>query len=258
MDCSTSPKASWIPPTDAAEHLIVALDFPSLRTALDLVDRLDGRCRWFKVGLELYLAAGTPVIEALRKRDLQVFLDLKLHDIPNTVASAVEILCSSGASLLTLHASGGSAMLSAAVEIVKQFRHAPKLLAVTLLTSMDQERMEEVGLSDDPAAQVLRLARIAQAAGISGMICSPRETSMLRTELGDDLLLVTPGIRPTSATPGDQRRFTTPAEAIAAGASMLVVGRPITRSPDPGAAASAILAEMTEAAYLRKTVNRQA
>ena len=223
-------------------RIITALDFPSAAAALALVDRLDGQCRWFKVGLELYLATGGSIIPELRNRGFEVFLDLKLHDIPNTVAGAVRSIVPLGASLLTIHASGGAAMMSAAAKAAASAPNPPRLLAVTVLTSMDAAQLAGIGVSDSPAAQVLRLAKLAQTSGISGMVCSPEEVSLLRAELGADPLLVVPGIRPSGSDIGDQRRVASPAEAMAAGASMLVIGRPITQAPDPAAAFAAILA----------------
>jgi orotidine-5'-phosphate decarboxylase len=239
-----APQTS-LPSEDAADHLIVALDFPSSAQALALVDRLEGRCRWFKVGLQLYLAEGPSIISTLRLRGFNVFLDLKLHDIPNTVAGAIRSLASSGASLLTVHGLGGSAMLAAA-QRAADTPGAARLLAVTVLTSMDQHQLCGIGIQHTPADEVLKLARLAHAAGLPGMVCSPEEVSLLRAQLGNDPLLVVPGIRPAggNAAPDDQRRVATPAAALAAGASMLVIGRPITEAIDPCKAFDAILSEM--------------
>lgn len=228
------------------DRLIVALDLPAAAPALALVERLEGTCTWLKVGLELYYAAGNAFIDTLRKQGFQVFLDLKLHDIPNTVAGAVRSATQAGASLLTVHASGGEAMLTAAAEAAMA-PEAPRLLAVTVLTSMDAAELRGIGVSDSPANQVLRLARLAQNCGICGMVCSPEEVACLRTDLGRDVVLVTPGIRGAGDAVGDQKRIATAGEAIARGASMLVVGRPITRAVDPARAASAILAEIARA-----------
>ena len=235
-------------PTD---RLAVALDFPDEHEALKLVDRLDGACQWYKVGMELYYAAGNSIVHQLRDRGFDVFLDLKLHDIPNTVAGAVRSATRAGASLLTIHASGGGAMLSAAAEAACA-PGSPRLLAVTVLTSMDAIELAGIGITASPAEQVLRLAKLAQAAGIDGMVCSPEEVDLLRKETGTDTLLVIPGIRPSgSAIQGvfgdDQKRIATPAHAIAHGASMLVVGRPITRAHNPAQAAQAILDEIEQA-----------
>jgi len=234
------------------DRLAVALDFPSAEAALALVDRLEGRCRWFKVGMELYYAAGNSLIETLRTRGYDVFLDLKLHDIPNTVAGAVRSVTNAGAGLLTIHAGGGSAMLAAAAQAA-DVPGAPRLLAVTVLTSMDAAELAGVGIKVTPAQQVLQLAKLAQNAGIHGMVCSAEEVNLLRTEFGPEIsagpMLAVPGIRPAGSAHGDQKRVATAAEAIARGASMLVVGRPITQAADPASAARAILAEIQSADY---------
>lgn len=230
--------------TLAQRKLIVALDFPSSTEALELVSRLKGTCHWFKVGLELYLAAGNIIIENLLKQGHSVFLDLKLHDIPNTVAGAVRSVAALGAQLLTVHASGGPAMLAAAQEAAASISGAPKLLAVTVLTSMDQFQLAAAGITASPSAQVVTLAKMAVAAGIPNFVCSPEELTALRPIAGTDGILVSPGIRPAGAEVGDQKRIATPAAAIAAGADHLVVGRPITRAKDPRSAALAILQEI--------------
>jgi orotidine-5'-phosphate decarboxylase len=231
--------------TNPKDRLAIALDFPDALQAFDLVNRLDDTCQWFKVGMELYYAAGNSFVQQLRDRGFNVFLDLKLHDIPNTVAGAVRSATHAGASLLTVHASGGAAMLSAAAEAAAT-PGAPKLLAVTVLTSMDAYELSGIGVTGTPAQQVLRLAKLAKAAGIDGMVCSAEEVSTLRTEMGPQTMLVIPGIRPAGSATGDQKRIATPATAIAQGASMLVVGRPITRAADPAAAAQAILEEIAQ------------
>jgi len=234
-------------PINPAERLIVALDQPSRRSALAVAAELQGICRWLKVGLELYLAAGQGVIEELSRQGFSIFLDLKLHDIPNTVAGAVRSVAASGAELLTIHAVGGPAMLTAAAEAAAGINSAPRLLAVTVLTSIDAAQLAAIGITDPADVQVLRLAKMATASGITGLVCSPEETNLLRVELGAAPLLVTPGIRPTGAEPQDQKRIATPASAIAAGASMLVVGRPVTQADDPAKAAEAILKEIAGA-----------
>ena len=236
---------------DAKERLIVALDFPSAGRAMDLVDRLDGCCRWFKVGMELYYAAGNRVIEGLRERGYEVFLDLKLHDIPNTVASAVRSVAGVGASLLTVHAGGGEQMMHAAAQAART-PGAPKLLAVTVLTSMDAAELHAVGVSGSANAlhsQVLRLARLAQAAGIDGLVCSAEEVEAVRAAMGPNTRLVVPGIRPAGSAGrrDDQKRVASATEALARSASMLVVGRPITQAADPARVAAGILAEIAGA-----------
>ena len=231
---------------EAKDRLAVALDFPSAAGAFDLVDRLEGACQWLKVGMELYYAAGNGLVEALRGRGYSVFLDLKLHDIPNTVAGAVRSVTGAGAGLLTIHAGGGAAMMRGATEAA-DVPGGPKLLAVTVLTSMDAAELAGVGVTASPGNQVLLLARLAKEAGIDGMVCSAGEVEALRKVMGPETMLVVPGIRPVGSDVGDQRRVATPEAAIARGASMLVVGRPITKAIDPGAAARAILEEIGRA-----------
>ncbi len=232
--------------TEFDARLVVALDYPTTAAALAFIDRIEDAAEsnqlWLKVGLELFLATGPAIVETLRKRGYRVFLDLKLHDIPNTVARAVRSLADSGASLLTIHATGGPAMLEAAA--AARVPSGPRLLAVTVLTSMNSQQLVATGITDSPATQVLRLARLATAAGIDGLVCSPEETRQLRHELPPATLLVVPGIRPAGSDAGDQSRVATPAEAIAAGASMLVIGRPITGAPDPAKAIRAIFEEL--------------
>jgi orotidine-5'-phosphate decarboxylase len=230
-----------------AERLIVALDFPDARAALALVDQLEGAARWFKIGLELYIAEGNSLVAELQRRGFSIFLDLKLHDIPNTVAGAVRSATRLGVDMLTIHAAGGPVMLAAAAEAAAESEAAPTLLAVTVLTSMDGAQLAATGVSGSATQQVERLATMAWACGVQGFVCSPVEVAGLRSSLGREPLLVIPGIRPEGAAMGDQRRVATPGAAIAAGASYLVVGRPITRATDPGGAARAILAEMQAA-----------
>jgi orotidine-5'-phosphate decarboxylase len=231
---------------DPKERLAVALDVADARLALDLVDRLKDSVRWFKVGMELYYATGNTLIDALRSRGYKIFLDLKLHDIPNTVAGGINSLAKSGVDLLTVHAGGGGAMMVAAADAAKA-PGSPRLLAVTLLTSIDATELAAVGVSDSPAEHVMRLARLAKSSGINGIVCSADEVAALRAELGPEALLVTPGIRPAGSPVEDQRRVATPEEAISRGASMLVIGRPITRAPSPADAARAILKEIESA-----------
>ncbi len=233
----------------ARERLIVALDFPDAKSALALVDRLEGATSWLKVGLELYIAAGNSLVTELQRRGFSIFLDLKLHDIPNTVASAVRAAGSLAVNLLTVHAAGGSAMLTAASEAAGE--SGLGLLAVTVLTSIDDTQLEATGVSGGAEAQVDRLASLAMGCGVRGLVCSAVEVPRLRSQLGSEPLLVIPGIRPEGAAVGDQRRVATPGTAITAGASYLVVGRPITRAADPQAAAQAVLAEMQAATGLR-------
>jgi orotidine-5'-phosphate decarboxylase len=229
----------------ADARLIVALDYPDAQAALDLVDRLEGATRWFKIGLELYVAEGNSLVAELQRRGYSIFLDLKFHDIPNTVASAVRSAARLGVQMLTVHAAGGPAMLAAAAEAAGET--GPILLGVTVLTSMDEAQLAATGILGSSAGQVETLARMAYANGVQGFVCSAVEVANLRSQLGSKPLLVIPGIRPEGAATGDQRRVATPGAAIAAGASYLVVGRPITRAADPGAAARSILAEMQAA-----------
>jgi orotidine-5'-phosphate decarboxylase len=213
---------------------------------MGLVGRLDELCCWYKIGLELYLSEGNAFVHELHHRGCSVFLDLKLHDIPNTVAGAVRSVCTTGAEMLTVHASGGPAMLRAAAQAAAECEHAPQLLAVTVLTSMDAEQLSAVGVGRSAGDQVLRLAGIADEAGITGFVASPQEAANLRRQFPAATLVI-PGIRPAGAEVGDQKRVATPAAALAAGASYLVVGRPITQATDPVAAAQAIVEEMHQA-----------
>jgi orotidine-5'-phosphate decarboxylase len=227
-------------------RIIVALDFPDAKAALDLADRLDpARCR-VKVGKELFTAAGPAPVEALASRGFGVFLDLKFHDIPSTVASACRAAVRLGVWMLNVHAAGGRAMLVAAREAVPVEAGAPKLIAVTLLTSMSEADLADVGLEGTLDQVVARLALLAQSSGLDGVVCSPREATALRALCGSEFCLVTPGVRPTGADGDDQQRIMTPAAAIASGASYLVIGRPITRAPDPLAALERIDAEIAD------------
>jgi orotidine-5'-phosphate decarboxylase len=244
---SPATVADFDPIEEARKRLIVALDVPSAPAALELVNHLERTCQWFKVGMELFTAAGIAAVEPLVARSHSVFLDLKFCDIPNTVAGAVRSAAALGVRLITLHASGGPAMLAAAQEAVAGVANPPQLLAVTVLTSMDQSQTAAIGLDRTPAEQVELLARMGLAAGIRGFVCSPQEVSSLRTLTGPEGVLVIPGIRPAGSQSGDQKRIATPADALRNGASYLVVGRPITQAPDPAQAAEAILAEMAEA-----------
>ncbi len=230
----------------AGDRLIVALDVPSAAQARELAAQLSGICRWVKVGLELYLAAGTAMVEELAAQGFSIFLDLKFHDIPNTVAGAVRSAASMGASLLTIHAAGGPAMLRAAAEAAAESENSPRLLAVTVLTSMDRAQLAAIGIDASAADQVLRFARMATANGINGLVCSAEEIRLLREKLDASVQLVVPGIRPAGAAVGDQKRIATPADAIRSGASKLVVGRPITQAANPAQAAQAILAEIAD------------
>lgn len=226
-------------------ELIVALDVKDLATAAALVEQLYPTVTLFKVGVQLFTAEGPRAVEVVMQRGGQVFLDLKLHDIPNTVAGAVREAARIGAVMCTLHASGGRSMLQAATEAVAQSGSPMRLLAVTVLTSLDSRGLEEAtGSGLDLPQQVVRLASLAREAGLDGVVASPHEITLLRAALGPSMLIVTPGIRPTWASADDQSRFMTPQEAVMAGADYLVIGRPITAAPDPVKATRRILDEL--------------
>jgi len=232
-------------------RLIVALDFPAAAPALDLAGRLTGRVGLFKVGLELFCAAGPAVVPQIAAK-AAVFLDLKLHDIPHTVAGAVRSLMPLAPAVLDVHAAGGLAMMRAAREAAddgaaRLGRPAPRLVAVTVLTALDQEAFQQAGFTGPIEDTVLRLAHLAARAGLDGVVASAGEAPAIRREMGSDFLIIAPGIRPPGAAAGDQRRLFSPAEAIRAGVSHLVVGRPVTKAPDPGRAVQDILEEMAKA-----------
>lgn len=214
-------------------RVIVALDFPNEKNALALVDRLEpGSCR-LKVGKELFTRAGPALVQSLVGRGFDVFLDLKFHDIPNTVASACHAAADLGVWMLNVHALGGSRMLTAAREGIERSGHSPLLIAVTILTSMDSDDLAAVGLAGTPEDNVQRLALLAESCGLDGVVCSSRETRLLRGQVNDRFVLVTPGIRPSGSAADDQRRIMTPVEAVRSGASYLVIGRPVTQADDP-------------------------
>jgi orotidine-5'-phosphate decarboxylase len=224
--------------------IIVALDYADAASALALVEQLDPALCRLKVGKELFTAAGPELVRALVARGFEIFLDLKFHDIPNTVAAACRAAAGLGVWMLNVHASGGRRMMTAAQQALAELPRPPLLIAVTVLTSMSVEDLGEVGVAAAPADQVLRLARLTQACKLDGVVCSAQEAAMLRADLGADFRLVTPGIRPAGADAGDQRRVMTPAEALSAGATDLVIGRPITAAADPLAALKAIQTEI--------------
>jgi orotidine-5'-phosphate decarboxylase len=259
---------------DARDRLIVALDVPSAAEAHRIVASIGESASIYKVGKQLFTAEGPQVVRDLVASGREVFLDLKYHDIPSTVAAAVRAASALGVSMLTVHASGGLRMLKAAVEAARDAWTAPRssvarpnvarppsaadsqlatrnsqllVLAVTVLTSLNDEDLQEIGVSGRVLDHCLRLAALARTAGCDGIICSAREVRELRRELGSGFAIVTPGIRPAGSARADQERVMTPAEAIAAGASHIVVGRPITASPDPAAAARRILEEIASA-----------
>ncbi len=222
----------------ARERLILALDVSSMDAARDLLARVSGQVGVVKVGLELFTACGPEAVREVRKHDLEVFLDLKLHDIPNTVAGAVRAARGLGVSMLTVHTGGGRPMLEAAAEAAAG---ELRLLGVTLLTSIGAEDLEDVGLQGTPLELVLRRARLAGEAGLGGIVCSPKEVTEARGVIPETMAIVTPGIRPDGAVMGDQKRAATPGSAIADGADYLVVGRPISGAEDPGRAAAEIV-----------------
>jgi len=228
----------------ARERLIVALDVPSAREARTLVQRIGDAASIYKVGLQLFTSEGPYFVRELVSSGHKVFLDLKLHDIPNTVSLAVKQAAELGVTMLTVHGSGGTAMLRAAADAAAG---RITLLAVTVLTSMNDEDLEQVGISGRVMDQALRLAALARTAGLGGIVASPREAAQLRKSLGEGFAIVTPGIRPAGADRNDQQRIATPAEAIAAGATHVVIGRPITHAADPAKAALDIIAEMEQA-----------
>ncbi len=225
-------------------RVIVALDYPEPMPALELAARLDPAACRLKVGKELFTAAGPQLVRELVGRGFGVFLDLKFHDIPNTTAAACRAAADLGVWMLNVHASGGRRMMEAAREAVDKASHKPLLIGVTVLTSMDEAALREIGVERSPREQVLHLAGLAQQSGLDGVVCSAREATDLRARFGPGFALVTPGIRPAGAEVGDQSRIMTPGSAIRAGADYLVIGRPITQAADPPATLRSIQAEI--------------
>ena len=213
--------------------IIIALDYPNAVPALALADRLDPSLCRLKVGKELFTATGPALLEQLMARGFEIFLDLKYHDIPNTTAQACKAAASLGVWMVNVHALGGRKMMEAAREAMSLYPKSPKLIAVTLLTSMAQEDLADLGIAATPADMVLRLARLARDSGLDGAVCSAREAALLRQHCGNKFCLVTPGIRPVDAAADDQSRIMTPCAALDQGADYLVIGRPITRAADP-------------------------
>jgi orotidine-5'-phosphate decarboxylase len=224
--------------------IFVALDTPSLDAASALATRVGPYVGGLKLGLEFVSANGPQGVRAIVKSGRPVFLDVKLHDIPNTVAGAMKALAPLGAAIINVHASGGTAMMRAAVEAAASAHPRPKVLAVTVLTSLEAADLTAMAISGSPLEQVVRLAKLAKGAGIDGVVCSAQEIQAVRAACGPDFLIVTPGVRPAGGAPDDQRRVMTPKEALAAGADYLVIGRPITGAPDPAEAARAIIKEI--------------
>jgi len=234
---------------DAVSRLVVALDTSERDEILSLAGALAGRVGMFKLGLEAFAACGPSLVGEVRALGVPVFLDLKLHDIPNTVEKAARNCARLGVSLLTTHAGGGAAMLRAAVAGAAAGtppgQERPRVLAVTVLTSLDDAALDELGIPGGAAARVASWAGLARGCGCDGVVCSPQEIIALRAALGTEFILLAPGIRPAGQAAGDQRRVATPRAAVAAGATYLVIGRPITAAPDPVAATEAILDELS-------------
>jgi orotidine-5'-phosphate decarboxylase len=213
--------------------IIIALDYASPAPALELAERLQPELCRLKVGKELFTAAGPAVLEKLMQRGFEIFLDLKFHDIPNTTAQACKAAAELGVWMVNVHALGGRKMLTAAADAIANTSKPPKLIAVTMLTSMAQEGLADIGIQATPAEMVLRLATLARDCGLDGVVCSAQEAALLRKHCGTEFILVTPGIRPAQASLDDQSRVMTPQAALQAGSSYLVIGRPITQAADP-------------------------
>lgn len=218
---------------ECASPVIVAMDFDKVEHAVDFAERLDPKLCRLKVGNELFTRGGPALVRNLQQRDFQLFLDLKFHDIPNTVAAAVRAAADLGVWMVNIHASGGKRMMDAAREALEGFDAPPLLIGVTVLTSMSEQDLQELGVAETAMEKVVRLATLALDAGLDGVVCSAQECAALRERCGEDFKLVTPGIRLAGDDPGDQRRIVTPVDAIAAGSDYLVIGRSITRAKDP-------------------------
>jgi orotidine-5'-phosphate decarboxylase len=238
-------------PSSPTDRLIVALDFPSADDARGMVTTLGDAVSFYKVGLETFTVAGPDFVRELVSRGKRVFLDLKLHEIPNSIAGGARSAVALGASMVTVHASSGPEGLRAAAQVERE-HPGLTVLAVTVLTSLSATDLPQIGIQSTPEQQVLRLARLAKSAGLGGVVASPEEAAKLRAALGPEMAIVTPGIRPAGADVGDQQRIATPGAAIRAGASHLVVGRPITRASDPKRAAEAILEDIESASLVKK------
>ncbi len=237
---------------DARSRLAVALDLPDRASILAMARRVAPEAGVLKLGLEAFVAEGPALVRELVGTGADVFLDLKLHDIPNTVGRAAAAAVATGAAIVNCHASGGSEMMrafgeSARAAAAKAGLKAPKLIAVTVLTSLDEAALASVGLSGSPKEAALRLALLSKDSGLDGVVCSPEEIAAIRSACGRDFFLVVPGVRPAGAAAGDQKRVATPAETVRAGADLLVVGRPITGASEPAAAARAVAAEIAAA-----------
>ncbi|NUE95934.1 orotidine-5'-phosphate decarboxylase [Gilliamella sp. ESL0232] len=228
-----------------ASPIIVAVDFPDVKSAWNFIDRVDPKDCRIKIGKELFTHAGPDFIKQIMKKGFDVFLDLKFHDIPNTVAKAIAATADLGVWMTNVHASGGSRMLTAAKDALYSYgKDAPILIAVTVLTSMELADLQEIGINVSPLEQATRLAILAKNCGLDGVVCSAKEVQSFKTRLGSDFKLVTPGIRPVGTNSDDQRRIMTPQRAQAAGSDYLVIGRPITQAEDPAKALQTILATL--------------
>ena len=224
--------------------IIVALDYPRQELAVEMARQLNPQQCRVKVGKELFTSAGPAVVEKLQNLGFDVFLDLKFHDIPNTCAKAVAAAAELGVWMVNVHASGGRRMMEAAREEVEKKSHRPLLIAVTVLTSMERADLAETGLDIEPVTQVERLAKLTEASGFDGVVCSAQEVGLIREVCSDSFLTVTPGIRPLGTEQGDQRRIMTPEQAVAAGVSYMVIGRPVTKAGDPAQACQNILSSL--------------
>ncbi len=223
--------------------VVIALDFKDKVSTLNLVNQLQPDLCRLKVGKELFVRCGPDLVKELIDKGFDVFLDLKFHDIPNTVAAACQAAAELGVWMVNVHASGGRKMMQAAREAIADSSHQPLLIGVTVLTSLSREDIAEIGLDIEPQQQVLRLAKLAKDSGLDGVVCSPLEAALLKQQVAEDFCLVTPGIRPAGSDIGDQQRIMTPAKALQAGSDYLVIGRPITASSDPLKSLQAIIAE---------------
>jgi orotidine-5'-phosphate decarboxylase len=241
----SDPRRNDLHKSDPRSRLIIALDVSTAAAAQKIVAAVGDSALTYKVGMQLYTAEGPQLVRDLVASGRRVFLDLKYHDIPSTVAAAVEEAAQLGVSMLTVHAAGSGKMLRAAVDAARNTNPALLVLGVTVLTSLDENDVEQIGFRGTVRDEVLRLSALALANGCQGIVTSAREASAVRAELGDDFAIVTPGVRPAGTGHGDQMRVVTPAEAIAAGASYIVVGRPITKAADPAAEARAILGQIS-------------
>ena len=225
--------------------VVVALDYPDQAQALAMADQLDPAKVRVKVGKEIFTRSGPAVVEALHGKGFEVFLDLKFHDIPNTVAGAVAAAADMGVWMVNVHAGGGQRMMEAAANAIANHRTRPLLIAVTVLTSMDRTDLSQVGIVDEPQVQVRRLAELSKVSGMDGVVCSAQEAGLLKQACGEDFALVTPGIRPAGSDAGDQRRVLTPVEARDAGVDYMVIGRPVTQAAQPTAVVDEILQSLS-------------